>query len=535
MVIETKRRAPVLACATLAGLLMAGASTHARAAPSAQDAKLTAMQQQLDAMRAELEALRVAGQADARLTAMQQQLDAMAKELADVKGAQQADAANIFTLQTPTGGATTASLPNGKPALATADGRFTANIRAILMLDGGKYFQDDGLPGIVTGRDLNEGLNFRRARIGFDGKLFRDFDYAIVYEFGGSGAEDPGRLYEASLTYTAIKPLRIKVGAYEPNIGLAAAVSTSQMPLMERPAPAEVARSVAAGDSRVALQVSANGMWGAGDTGIAARWFGSTAVTGNTIATISSSGSATAQPFDEQTAWIGRFAVAPFASNDWLAHFGVNAQHVFQPNDAGAAASPRYTIQLRDRPELRLDGTRLVDTGGIDADGASVYGAEAAFQLRNVMIEGEAFRYEIDRRTSPALGDPEFSGWYVQGSWVLTGETRPYNPTEARFDAPKQNYNFDPSTGAWGAWELAARYSVLDLNHREGAFGAATPTGGVRGGEQKIMTLGVNWYLNPAIRVMLDWQHVDVDRLNAAGAQIGQTYDAVAARGQLTF
>jgi len=533
MQLGSKRRLGALVGASLAGLLLCGASSHAlAAAPAAgRDAKLEAMQRQLDELRGQLQAMQGAGAADARLGAMQQQLDAMAAELAELKSTQETAVADILTLKTPTGSATTVSLSNGKPALATADGRFTANIRAILMLDAGKYFQDDDLPAAVVGRDLNEGTNFRRARLGLDGKLFRDFDYAIVYEFGGSGAEEAGRLYEASLTYAAIKPLRFKIGAFEPNIGLAAAVSTSQMPLMERPSPAEVARSVAAGDSRVAFQVSANGVLGQGDTGIAARWFGATALTGNVV----TSGGA-AQPFDEQTAVIGRLAVAPFASNNWLGHFGVNAQYVLQPNDAGPTSTPRYPVQLRDRPELRLDATRLVDTGAIDVEHVTVLGAEAAFQLRNAMIEGETFRLDLDRRTGAAtLGDPRFSGWYVQGSWVLTGETRPYNATEARFDAPKPNYNFDPGTGSWGAFELAARYSVLDLNHREGLSGAAAPSGGVRGGEQRIRTLGLNWYLNPALRVMLDWQHVEIDRLNAAGLQIGQDYDAVAARGQLTF
>ena len=58
---------------------------------------------------------------------------------------------------------------------------------------------------------------------------------------------------------------------------------------------------------------------------------------------------------------------------------------------------------------------------------------------------------------------------------------------------------------------------------------------GVRGGEQSIWTVGLNWYLNNTLRMMFDYQNVDVDRLNAAGAQIGQTYDAVAMRAQLSF
>ena len=118
---------------------------------------------------------------------------------------------------------------------------------------------------------------------------------------------------------------------------------------------------------------------------------------------------------------------------------------------------------------------------------------------------------------------------------MLTGENRAYNPTEARFDAPKPAYNFNPAAGTWGAFELAARYSELDLNYRDGAAGAATPTGGIRGGLQKISTVGINWYLTPDIRIMLDFQHVDVNRLGATGGQIGQTYNTVAGRAQLVF
>ena len=35
--------------------------------------------------------------------------------------------------------------------------------------------------------------------------------------------------------------------------------------------------------------------------------------------------------------------------------------------------------------------------------------------------------------------------------------------------------------------------------------------------------------------MMLGYQHVKIDRLNATGVQIGQTYDAVAARAQVAF
>ena len=103
-----------------------------------------------------------------------------------------------------------------------------------------------------------------------------------------------------------------------------------------------------------------------------------------------------------------------------------------------------------------------------------------------------------------------------------------------------------------GAWELAARYSRADLNFNEGVEGLATPLGGVRGGDQSIFTLGVNWYPNPNFKVMMNYLLIDVDRLNPAGqgnltpfgpapntppigVEIGQDYDVIALRSQYSF
>ena len=63
---------------------------------------------------------------------------------------------------------------------------------------------------------------------------------------------------------------------------------------------------------------------------------------------------------------------------------------------------------------------------------------------------------------------------------------------------------------------------------------------------------GVNWYLNSNVKLMLNYLHVDVDRLNPAGLEnpapfgpspatpplgvdIGQTFDIYALRSQFSF
>ncbi len=532
MTVSTKPR-PRAARVALAALLMSSVATAALAAPSSRDAQLQAMQRQLDAMRAQMEQMRAADAQDSRLSSIQQQLDSFGAQLAEIKASQAAATSDIATLKTPSGSTVTPKLSNGRPTFATADGAFSAGLKAVVMFDAASYMQKDNLPAATVGRDLNDGTNFRRARFGIDGTLFRDFQYTLLYEFGGSGAEESGRIQEAFFQYNGLKPFRFRLGAFEPNVGLAAATSTSGMPLMERPSPAEIARNVAAGDARSALQVSVNGVLGDGDTGLSSRWFASTAVTGNTVGQSNAGGGG-----GEQQAWLGRVALAPAVSG-LQAHLGLNAQYVFHPADATGpnGTGVRYGIQLRDRPELRVDGTRLIDTGAIDTDHIAVYGAEAAIGYRSFLLEGEYFKFDLDRRqtSAVALGDPDFDGWYVQGSWVLTGEPRLYNGGDARFDAPKQTFNFNPAAGTWGAWELAARYSSVNLDWNSGRAGLATPAGGIRGGEQKIATVGVNWYLNPTMRMMLNYLHVDVDRLNSAGAQIGQEYDAVALRSQLSF
>ena len=137
---------------------------------------------------------------------------------------------------------------------------------------------------------------------------------------------------------------------------------------------------------------------------------------------------------------------------------------------------------------------------------------------------------------APIAPGLNFSGGYVEGSWVITGEPRRYNAASDAFGNPHPERPFNLKTGGYGAFELAGRYSHTDLNSRVTRGVAAAVTNGVYGGVQDIYAAGVNWYPNDQLRFMLDYGIVNVDRLNAAGTtQAGQRVQTVTLRAQAAF
>ncbi len=204
-------------------------------------------------------------QQQARIEALEAQIEALSGQIADLKAATAASLKDVRTAQA----ATVVSVAGGKPTIASGDGAFSANIHAVMQLDATWYNQDSNLPANTVGRDLNSGTNFRRARLGVDGKAFKNFDYGVLLDFGGSGTDGAGQLQEIYLQYN-YAPFKVKVGAFAPNLGLEDAASTNGSLFPERPAAAEAAGGLAGADRRISLQAQAVGE----------RWIVSGAVTG---------------------------------------------------------------------------------------------------------------------------------------------------------------------------------------------------------------------------------------------------------------
>ena len=196
-----------------------------------------------------------------------------------------------------------------------------------------------------------------------------------------------------------------------------------------------------------------------------------------------------AQP--QQTGATLRVAGRPVATGDWDWGLGFSGSRAFRIQRTANGQS----LTVSDRPELRIDQSRLVSTGALTARSAYTYGPEFALRWRNVMVQGKYIRIGVDRTDGgPVAPTPglEFGGGYAEASWVVTGEPRTYGVASAAFGNPSQERPFSLRNGGYGVFELVARYSHIDLNDSVARGLPAVRTGGVYGGRQDVYGVGVN-------------------------------------------
>lgn len=421
---------------------------------------------------------------------------------------------------------TRAEIPNGRLTVTSADGRFSAALRMTVQYDMGYYMQPAYARGLPLGPDLSSGGNFRRAQLGVQGTLFDDWSYAVRVDFGSggsNGSESPGRIQQAYLEYDGLAPFAFRIGAHAASTGMDDTHSSADQLLLERSAPADLGRSLASG-----------ARYGAELVYLGDRLFGSLALTGDKLQGTGA--------FDEQQALAARLAYSVVANSTWRWVVSSGGADVFKVADATSAARAARPFTLKNLSELVIDDNAPAFVSFSDADVARAWdwNMESAVARDNVMMQAGYYRSGID----PGGPNPaqRFGGWYVEGSWVMSGERRGWSTTNAAFTNPRPQADFGGGRG-WGAWELAGRYSTLDLNDREGRVASPLPPGGARGGEQRIAALGLNWYPNAALKFMLQLQKVQISRIGTdfgtvpaiADADLGQNFSTIALRSQVAF
>lgn len=274
----------------------------------------------------------------------------------------------------------------------------------------------------------------------------------------------------------------IRLGFFDSPISLEALTGSGDRVLLEVPA----AVSAFAPGSRLGVEVT--GTWEQPSL----TWLFNLASVGQS------------QPFAEASSdtlrAIGRVAWRPGydpSPEARLLHLGLSTSFVL----AGGGS-----LQYRARPESIL-GDSLVDTDEIDGDSVFV-GLEAAWRRGPLTIQGEMLRSFVNADEEGSL---RFHGLYAEATWVLTGEVRPYQTGYAIWGRITPERPLAPRRGQWGALELTARTSWLDLDD-----------GDVRGGRLWTASVGPAWTWNRYVRVLAGYVFARPTRTDEDDAHVLQ-------------
>lgn len=362
--------------------------------------------------------------------------------------------------------------------LTSPDGEVELKFGGRIQNDWTFYNTDDALQARVG--ELSDGTEFRRARLFFEGELWGTVEFKAQYDFAG-GEATFNDVYLGLIHLPGVGGVR--VGHYKEPFSLEEHTSSKYLQFVERSLPVE------------AFSPGRNSglMLGEGAGGDRLSWH----------LGVFKDVDGLGEGMGDKWNVTGRVTGLPVYRDGGrrLVHLGLSVSER-SPTDGIA--------RFRSRPESHL-APRFVDTGDFAADSVRLVGVEAAVIQGPFSLQGEWIRADADVPVGP---DPTFSGAYVSLGWFLTGEHRPYSKSEGGFGrvTPLKSFRH----GGTGAWQLAARYSTLDLSD-----------GVIDGGELDDWTLGVNWHLFSNVRTGLDYVHAD---LHGAG-----TSESLQMRFQIDF
>jgi phosphate-selective porin OprO/OprP len=350
--------------------------------------------------------------------------------------------------------------------------------------------------GASNGVGNAQATQLRRAILDAEGSIFDQFDYRIQYDFANasndnSGLQPPsfGNLSSSPAPHNIWMQVRdvpylgyVRLGYQLKPIGMINNTPAAFLPFMERP------------DNHDAFYGPFDNGYNLGLT--AHNWTESERVTwrygifqpatnvfGVALNKYSLGARVTALPWYEDEGLV-------------LVHVGL-----------GYFGGEIVQNQLRDRARPLLRNAPgfavpvLVDTGEVPGSRQYTVGPEFAMVLGSLTVQAEyAAQFLTDAVASNGQnqGTVFYHGGYVEALYFLTGEHRDYVRREGVFGrvVPLNDYHWkkNDSYRACGAWEVGVRFSYLDLNGKA-----------IQGGRIYDWTVGLNWYLNPNMKVQMNY------------------------------
>lgn len=332
-----------------------------------------------------------------------------------------------------------------------------------------------------------DGAGIRRARIGAIGDIYETIEYRLEMDFALAGRPT---FMDNWVSVNELPVLgMVKVGLYFEPFGLERLTSNRYMLFLERGLPDVFTPKRHTGISAANTFANKCGTWAVGGFRSGNDNYGN--------------------DFSDQSGWAGTGRVT------WLPWYDEASDGAYLWH-LGSAYSYRAigsgSVRFASRPEATVnpavstaDIPFFVDTGNLNSTHYQLFGVETALVYNCFSLQSEYMWVPV-HRSDGAQPDLFFQGAYVYGSWYLTGEHRVYDRGDGTFErtiphtnAFKGNTAEDKPRGI-GAWELAVRWSYLDLNSQD-----------VAGGRLNDVSFGLNWYLNPYTRVTWNYIHSLLD------------------------
>ncbi|MFH0733225.1 MAG: porin [bacterium] len=351
---------------------------------------------------------------------------------------------------------------NGKLVFADKDGDFLWWFDSRIQIDGAMYFENKN--------PLSNGTTFRRLTFAVKTILWKDWQAEVDLDF----AEALLDLRDMYIKYTVPDVnLSFQVGNFKEPFGMERLNSSRLLTFLERSA---MSNAFPLG-RRIGFAVRYWEDFGQVTVGIFGHEAGTRIDKGTR---------------DEGFSTNVRISAAPINKMGQNLHIGFAGS--YKVPDAVADLNPN-TIEIKARTETYVFDPKLLHSGDIkDVNYFLRYGTELMGIYGPFYFQSEFQGMNIKRWYDKS--DVNFAGGYVTAACVLTGETRYYYVDEGEIGC------IEKPKSKWGALELAARYSVLNLNDKEA---------GIMGGQSNQLMLGLNYYPNSSIKLQVNYSMVNLD------------------------
>ena len=312
---------------------------------------------------------------------------------------------------------------------------------------------------------------FRRARIYLSGTAWEHWDWK--FQFDLEDADDSSMSIEdAFIKYKGWGPASVTIGQRKAPFSLNELTSSKYITFIERAVPSNLftSESIGIGNRSPGITLDNTGK----NHTLAGGFYLMRQRSGNEADSISE------RKIDDGWGVTARATWLPVnVSGKQLVHAAAAFGYKHYPN--------KTVNRFRVRPGVS-EGDRIVDSdGSLKADDFLGMNLEAAGIWGPFSASAEYYYGDFDG--TGATGATDMEGFYVQGSYFLTGENRRYK--NGAFSSVKVK---DPvGGGGWGGWEVGLRYSSTDLS------------AGIGSDSGDVLTAALNWYVNNNMMFKLNY------------------------------